>query len=83
MANKYFVIFDRQVQSMGAPNAATKWGTEGELIPQNERSNPEIARVVRLDAASVAEAQEGIRTLFPGQSTGTAVVVTTTQYKES
>ncbi len=83
MAEKYFVIFDRQTQSMGAPNAETTFLTEGKLVPQNERSNPEICRVVRLDAASVKEAQEGIAKLFPGQNTSTPVVVTTTQYKES
>ena len=78
----YFAVFGRQSESMGTPNAETKF-KKGKLLPQNERALIDIARTVKLEAESVAEAQEIVKEAFPGQNTGTAVVVTEAAWKES
>lgn len=78
MANAYYAVFNRQDETRGTPNDKRKAGKEGEIT-----GNVEIARVVKLAAESVADAQETVRLLFPSNSSGTPVIITEAQYKES
>lgn len=60
----------------------------GEAVPREFKSvktleRPKTARVVKLEAGSVAEAQEGYAALYPGNSTGTPAVITEAAYKFS
>lgn len=60
----------------------------GEPVPREFKSvktleRPKTARVVKLEAGSVAEAQEGYAALYPGNSTSLPAVITEAQYKFS
>lgn len=44
---------------------------------------PKLAKFVKMEAGSVAEAQEAYANMFPGNSSGTPVVVTEAQWKTS
>lgn len=44
---------------------------------------PKAARVVKMEAGSVAEAQEAYAALYPGNSTGTPAVIAESAYKFS
>lgn len=60
----------------------------GEEVPRTYKNvktleRPKTARVVKVEAGSVAEAQEGFAQLYPGNSSGTPAVITAAQYKTS
>jgi hypothetical protein len=71
----YFVIFGRSEQEL-EPTGST-WEKAKVLEP------PKEAQVVKLEAENVAEAQTCVEHFYPGSVTGTPVVVTEAQYKES
>lgn len=84
----YYAVFDRQ-QCGAAQVAERKFGTS-KLLPQcpaetNKAAysgNVETARVVKLEATSLALAQSAIYGLFGGSSAGVPVIITEAQYKE-
>lgn len=75
MAN-YYVVENEQAGGTGE-----EVGRTFKNVKTLER--PKTARVVKLEAGSVAEAQEGFAALYPGNSTGTPAVITEAQYKFS
>jgi len=87
----YFAVFNRQRRASHAPVTNTeeteKWESV-KLLPSQSttpvsKGGVEDALVVKLEAASVAEAQRGIQHFFPGNVTDTPVIVTEAQFKES
>lgn len=82
MAN-FYAVFDRQRQG-ASEGSSEKEFKSAKLLPQAPpHFNVEVARVVKLEAGSVAEAQEAIANWFPGQNSGTPVIITEAAYKES
>jgi hypothetical protein len=75
----YQVVFNRASGGQGTVGDERKF-QKGKLLAT---SGVEIARVVKLEAESVKEAQEIVREAYPDLSTGTPVVITEAQYKES
>jgi hypothetical protein len=86
----YFAIFNRQRATSHSPatNAAeTEKFEKVKILPSQgtapiARGGLESARVVRVEAESVAEAQMGVRHFYGG-TTDTPVIVTEAQFKES
>lgn len=72
----YFVVFMREVEDAAVPPEPKFEG--GEVL-----ANPQDARVVKVSAESVGEAQRLVEHYFPGEITTLPVVVTETQFKES
>jgi len=93
MAEKYFVIFNRREQGPKQPEeegGKTIAHSETKVLPAKTTAPKstgqlEDALVLYLEtpAASVAEAQNAIYALYPGEVTGTPVVVTSAAFKES
>jgi hypothetical protein len=76
MAN-YFVVYDEQEQ--GGDAADERKYKSAKLLGEAAK----VARVIKMEAGSVAEAQEAVRNLFPGNAAGTPVVVAEAQWKTS
>jgi hypothetical protein len=76
MAN-YFVVYDEQEQG-GDANDERKYKS-AKLLGEAAK----VARFTKMEAGSVAEAQEAVRNLFPGNAATTPVVVTEAQWKTS
>ena len=76
MAN-FFVVYDAQEQGGDANDVRTYKSAKvlGEA--------PQIARFIKMEAGSVAEAQEAVRNLFPGNAAGLPVVVAEAAWKTS
>ena len=82
----YFAVFDR-LAATGGQTEEAKWES-AKLLPAHTtepKSNGglETARVVRLEAASVAEAQKAIQHWFGGEVSDTPVIVAEASFKES
>jgi hypothetical protein len=75
----YQVVFNRQSAGQGTVGDERKF-QKGKILAA---SGVEAARVVKLEAESVKEAQEIVREAYPDMSTGTPVVITEAAYKES
>lgn len=75
MAN-FFAVFNAQTDQ--ASEEAERKFKSAKILEQ-----PKRAVFAKLEAGSVAEAQEAVRALYPGNSSGTPVVVTEAQWKES
>lgn len=80
-------VFNRQAANQAEPADARKF-KKGKMLGLNATApiftaDVEIARTTRVEAESVAEAQEIVREAFPGNSTGTVVVCTEASFKES
>lgn len=75
MAN-FFVVFNEQLEGSRLPV-----GTEFES--SKTLDYPKVARVLKVEAASVAAAQTLVMHTLAGEVTGTPVVVTEAQWKES
>jgi hypothetical protein len=73
----YFVIYDRQSAGKGNPGDERKF-QKGKIL-----SEQETARVVKVEAESVKEAQEISREAFPANGSTTPVVIAEAAYKES
>lgn len=85
MAN-FFVIFNRREQT--AKQAQEQVFAEGKLLPAQTTAPTstgmlEDALVLKVEATTVAQAQRVIQSAYPGVVTGTPVVVTEAQFKES
>lgn len=77
MANTYFVVFNESEET--APQElGRKAGKEGKTL-----ASVKVARFVKMEAESVADAQAAVATLFPGNATTTPVVVTEAAWKTS
>lgn len=74
MAVTYFVIFGRSEEEISAP---VEWEKAKVLEGIKE------AQVVKLEAENVAEAQKVVEHFYASDITGTPVVVTESQFKES
>lgn len=75
MAN-FFTVFNTQTDQ--ASEEAERKFKSAKILEQ-----PKRAVFVKIEAGSVAEAQEAVRSLYPGNSTGTPVVVAEAAWKES
>lgn len=75
MAN-YFVVFNEQLEGSRLPI-----GTEFES--SKTLDYPKVARVLKVEAATVAAAQTFVEHTVPGEITDTPVVVTEAQWKTS
>jgi|HubBroStandDraft_2_1064218.scaffolds.fasta_scaffold130992_2 hypothetical protein len=76
MAN-FYVVYDEQEQG-GDANDERKYKS-AKLLGEAAK----IARFTKLEAGSVAEAQEAVRNLFPGNAAGLPVVVAEAAWKTS
>lgn len=77
MANTYFVVFN-EAEGTGTQELGRKAGKEGKTLAPLK-----IARVVKMEAESVKDAQEAVATLYPGNATTTPVVVAEAAWKTS
>jgi hypothetical protein len=75
----YYSVFSRGSAGQGFVGDERKF-QKGKLLAN---AGVERAMVVKLEAESVKEAQEIVREAYPDLSTGTPVVITEAQYKES
>lgn len=88
MATKYFAIFDRQKATNSGTLPESK-PTEKSLVLPAQTTAPvssgqlESAHILKIEAESVAEAQQAVTALFPGRVTNTPVIVTEAAFKES
>lgn len=90
MAN-YFAVYNRRQQASAEPAERKTLGTAKVLPYQKGESSSvpewsgqvEDALICKLEASSLAEAQNAMYGLFPGVITGTPVIVTEAQFKES
>jgi hypothetical protein len=82
----YFAVFDRQASGPKYPPEQT-WESAKLLGSQSTAplasDHMQTAKVVRLEAASVAEAQAAVGHFFAGCVNGTPVIVTEAQFKEA
>ena len=82
----YFAVFDRQAGGMKYPVPA-EWESakliEGQGTAPKAKGHLETAKVVRLEAASVAEAQAAVGHFFGGLVNDTPVIISEAQFKES
>jgi hypothetical protein len=86
----YFAIFNRQRAQAHSPATNTKEEVKFEnvkILPSQGtepigRGGLEAAKVVRLEANSIAEAQMGVRHFYGGTA-DTPVIVTEAQFKEA
>ncbi len=76
MAETYFVV-----DQASAANGTTPVPMEALKAKTLER--PQRAFFVKMEAENVKEAQEAYAQMFPGNSNGTPVVVTSAQWKSS
>jgi hypothetical protein len=72
----YFTVFNSQEES-ATQESERKFKSAKTLGPVN------LARFIKIEAGSVAEAQEAVRNLYPGNATGMPVVVAEAAWKES
>ncbi len=72
----YYVVFNQTGKNPSPPVNATWEGVT--LLDHTYR-----AAFIKLEAASLAEAQKAITHFYPGRETTTPVVVTEAQWKES
>ena len=82
----YYAVFDKQKISQGGLSKeweSAKVGLEKGTAPGVTTGQLESARVIALEAASVAEAQAAIAHFFPGNVASPTVIVTEAQFKES
>jgi hypothetical protein len=77
MANTYFVVFNDQIEG-ATEELNRKAGKEGKTL-----AAVKTARFVKMEAESVKDAQEAVATLFPGNASGTPIVVTEAAWKTS
>lgn len=75
----YYAVFNRSSAGQGFVGDERKF-QKGKML---SASGAEVARVAKLEAESVAEAQQIIREAYPDLSTGTPVIVTEAAFKES
>jgi hypothetical protein len=75
MAN-FFAVINSQA-NQGSEEAERKFKS-AKILEQ-----PKEARFVKMEAGSIAEAQEALRVLYPGNASGTPVVVAESAWKES
>lgn len=71
------MVFNEQEEA-GPGAIERKAGKEGKTL-----GPVKIARVVKMEAESVKDAQEAVAALFPGNATGTPAVVAEAAYKFS
>lgn len=76
MAN-FFVVFDEQEQ--GGDASDERKYKSAKLLGEPAK----VARFTKMEAGSVAEAQEAVRNLFPGNAATTPVVVAEGSWKTS
>lgn len=86
MATTYFVIFDRREQEAGQVQEQTF--EKAKLLPAKTTAPKstggiEDACILRVEAENVAEAQVAVEHFYSGLISGTPVVVTEAQFKES
>ncbi len=79
MPEKYFAVFG--VQSLGGHGGIASPTTTWESAKLLE--DPKAARVCKVEAENVAEAQQAVAHFFAGMVPKTTVVVTEAQWKES
>ena len=75
MAN-YYAVFDEQRSGL-AIEPGTKYKSAATL------DNVMVAKVLKLEAGSIAEAQKAVQFLLPGDEPKTTVVVEESAWKES
>jgi hypothetical protein len=76
----YYAVFDRASAGQGFVGDERKFKA-GKIL--GAISPVEVARVVKLEAETVKEAQEIVREAYPDLSSGTPVIITEAAYKES
>ena len=88
----YFAVFDRQQNGANLNPSLNEPSASAKLLPYHigESSsvpfysgNIENARVVKLEASSVAIAQQAVRQMFGDSISGTPVIVEEAAFKES
>jgi hypothetical protein len=77
MASTFFVVFNAQEES-GSQELNRKAAKEGKTLEPVQ-----VARFVKMEAESVADAQNAVRALYPGNAATTPVVVAEAAWKTS
>ena len=75
MAAEYYVVFMRETEDLPPAEATFE---KAKIL-----SAVQDARVVKLEAENVLEAQQTAGHFYPGEMVGTPVVVTVAQFEES
>jgi hypothetical protein len=82
----YFAVFGRQTNSALEP--LEQKFESAKLLPSSTsaplyKGRVEDAKVVKLEAASIAEAQIAVKHFFPSNMTDTPVIIAEAQFKEA
>jgi hypothetical protein len=75
MAEIYFAVFMREFE---APPPASNLFEKATIL-----GGPQDARIVKLEAENVSEAQRTVEHFYPGEMVTIPVIVTEAQFKES